>query len=215
VRSPASFVYPPVIAAWLVSLFTPSNNGESLQGDLLEEFSALAKGSGLALARRWYWRQSLKTIASLMGIAFRFAPSSMVCAVAGGFFLLWFGAGVPADVIFAVIHKFPIYPDHWKAYVFWVTDGILIANLLESILIGCIVALVAKDREMVATITLGLATVALSAGLALWWLAGQQLDYTFLLPQIVNLLIHTIAIVLGGVIVREFRSSRSVGHAGA
>jgi hypothetical protein len=41
---------------------------------MLEEFTALASTSGFAAARHWYWRQSVKTIAHLVGSEFRVAP---------------------------------------------------------------------------------------------------------------------------------------------
>lgn len=58
---------PPVIAVWLVGFFTPDKQTEAIQGDLVEEFSRLASASGVAAARRWYWRQSINTVAHLMG----------------------------------------------------------------------------------------------------------------------------------------------------
>ena len=87
--SAADFVQPPRVATWLVNLFTSSEE-ESITGDLQEEFSQLAKKSGLAFARRWYWRQTLKTIAHLFGSAFRVAQWSTTAVVVGGFFLLPF-----------------------------------------------------------------------------------------------------------------------------
>lgn len=59
--SQAHFVRPPRTATWLVNLFTPADAGESILGDLFEEFSHIASNSGVAVARRWYWRQSVKT----------------------------------------------------------------------------------------------------------------------------------------------------------
>ena len=56
---------PPVIAVWLVGFFTPDKQTEAIQGDLVEEFSSLASSSGVATARRWYWRQSINTVARL------------------------------------------------------------------------------------------------------------------------------------------------------
>jgi hypothetical protein len=49
----AEFVQPPRIAVWLVNLFTPAEEAESILGDLLEEFSHLASKSGVAFARSW------------------------------------------------------------------------------------------------------------------------------------------------------------------
>jgi hypothetical protein len=60
--SQPSPVRPPPLAAWLVDLFIPGKHAESIPGDLLEEFSEIASRSALTYARRWYWRQSIKTI---------------------------------------------------------------------------------------------------------------------------------------------------------
>jgi len=38
----ASSVQPPRVAVWLLDLFTPSEQTESIPGDLLEEFSDVA-----------------------------------------------------------------------------------------------------------------------------------------------------------------------------
>ena len=72
--SQADFVQPPRIANWLVNLFAGGEEAESLVGDMLEEFSNFASKSGVAFARSWYWRQTRKTIAHLVGNAFRVAP---------------------------------------------------------------------------------------------------------------------------------------------
>jgi hypothetical protein len=72
--SQARFVRPPRIALWLVDLFTPSEQAESIPGDLLEEFLELALKSGDAFARRWYWRQSVKTVAHLIATGFLVVP---------------------------------------------------------------------------------------------------------------------------------------------
>src|SRR5881394_208843 len=111
------FVRPPRVAIWLVDLFTPDEDAEAIQGDLLEEYSELALKSGVASARRWYWRQSVKTIAHLMGTGFRVAPWSVAGAVVGGFLLLWlgFGFGLPELATLAVLdfrsqsHVHPYY----------------------------------------------------------------------------------------------------------
>jgi hypothetical protein len=53
---------PPRLAAWLVNLFASVEDAESILGDLHEEFSDIVSKSGVVPARRWYWRQSVKTI---------------------------------------------------------------------------------------------------------------------------------------------------------
>ncbi|SRR6266446_6783115 len=87
-RAQARFAHPPRIAVWLVDLFIPIEQAESIPGDMLEEFTALASRSGVAAARHWYWRQSVKTIAHLIGSEFRVAPLSIFGIVLGGYLLL-------------------------------------------------------------------------------------------------------------------------------
>src|SRR5579863_8313070 len=60
--SQAPFIQPPRTAGWFVDLFIPNEQAESIPGELLEECSDLASKSGFASARRWYCRQSAKTI---------------------------------------------------------------------------------------------------------------------------------------------------------
>ena len=51
--SEPNFVQPPRIAVWLVNLFTPAEEAESILGDLLEEYSHLESKSGVTFARSW------------------------------------------------------------------------------------------------------------------------------------------------------------------
>ena len=163
--------------------------------------------SGVAFASRWYWRQTVKTIAQLAGAGFRGAPWSTTAAVVGGLFLMHFVGGLPDKVLSAVTDRYLTYwSNHFKAYVFWATDGMLIAHLILSMFVGCMVAVAAKGREMVATMTLslvlfGLAVPAYFAVVAENWLMGEALWW--MLFQCAG----PFAIVIGGAIVRTRRSA--------
>ena len=76
---------PPRLAVWFINLFTAHESAESIFGDLLEEYSYLASKSGVTFARRWYRRQTVKTIAHLFGSGYRAAPWSTTAAAVGGF----------------------------------------------------------------------------------------------------------------------------------
>src|SRR5580700_2175225 len=76
---------PPPLAEWLVSLVTAPEQTATIVGDLLEEFSSIVSRSGTAPARRWYWRQSLRTIAHLVRGQARHAPAETVAFAIGGF----------------------------------------------------------------------------------------------------------------------------------
>lgn len=211
--SQSTLAHPPRIASWLVELFAPAEHAESILGDLLEEFSDLASKLGLAFARRWYWRQSAKTIVHLFGTGLRIAPWSILGIVLGGFLLLPFGISLAEPGIVGVIHLYrnhvtPYYA-HLATYVLWLNAAILIGRLLSSLFIGCIVAVVAKRREMVATITLGLIWEAMAAKAILVLVTRHWPEQAFRLPFLVDQFGSSSLIVMGGVIVREIRSTMS------
>lgn len=192
-KSRADFVQPPRIAAWLVNLFTPVEEAESISGDLLEEFSQLASQSGGTAARSWYWRQSAKTITHLAA-GFRVAPVSIVAVIFGGFLLRHFVSLLPERAIFAVLHRYP--------------DGIAMGHVIASMFVGCVVAWLAKGREMVATMTLGLVLCAMTvASLLLWAARGNDVTTWIWLPWEGA---DWLAIVVGGLIVRTLRPSAPI-----
>jgi hypothetical protein len=200
--SQADFVQPPRIATWLVNLFAPAEEGESILGDLLEEFSHLASKSGGAVARSWYWRQTVKTIAHLVGSGLRGASWSTTAAVVGGFLLLRFVSGLPEQAIFAVLHRYRVFDHHFNAYVFFATDGIAIGHVIASLFVGCMVALAAKGREMVATMALSLVLFALIGAALVWVATHRPMDVAWMLWSCAD----PFAIVVGGTIVRTSRS---------
>jgi hypothetical protein len=150
------FLQPPRTAVWLLSLFTLGEETESIQGDLLEEFSLLVSKSGVASARRWYWRQTMKSIPELAGVGFRTAPWTTTAAVVGGFLLRKLLGPLVEPSIFAVLERYRIFEHHFGTYMFFASTGIDIGHLITFLFIGFAVAVVSRQREMVATITLGL-----------------------------------------------------------
>jgi hypothetical protein len=201
--STADFVQPPRIASGLLNLFTPPDEEESVLGDLLEEFSLLASKSGVAFARSWYWRQAVKTIVHLFGTSFRVAPWSTTAAVVGGFLLHRFVSGLPDKLLSAVTDKYLFYwSAHFQAYM-WILKGMLIAHLILWMFVGCMVAMVAKGREMVATMTLVLVQCALIGTAWVWVAMHRPMGVAWMLWSCAG----PCAIVLGGAIVRMLRSA--------
>jgi hypothetical protein len=208
--SQPDLVRPPRLATWLVNLFA-STEEESILGDLLEEYSDLASKSGVAFARRWYWRQTMKTIAHLADTGVRVAPWSTAAAVAGGFLLHRFVSGLPDKVLSAVTDRYLMYwSTHFKAYI-WMLNGMLIEHLVLSMFVGCVVALAAKGREMIATMTLALVPCALMGGALIWVATHRPLDVAWMLW----LFADPFAIVVGGAIVRTRRSAAKPLPSGA
>lgn len=155
--SQSQFIQPPFFAVWLISLFAIGEEAESILGDLLEEFNLLASKSGVPSARNWYWRQTIKTVPRLAVFGFRTAPWMTAAAVAGGFLLRRLVAPLIGSMTFAVIERYPVFFEHhFSAYRFFASTGLDIEHLITFLLIGFIVAVVARQREMVATTVLAL-----------------------------------------------------------
>jgi hypothetical protein len=204
------FVQPPRIATWLVDLFTLPEE-ESILGDIVEEFSQLALRSGVPFARRWYWRQTVKTIAHLFGTGFRVAPWSTAAAVVGGFLLLRFASGLPDKVLSVITDRYlAFWSTHFQAYM-WVLKGMVIGHLMASLFVGCMVALVAKGKEMVATMTLALVLCTLIGAALVWVATHLPIDVAWMLWSCAD----PLAIVVGGAIVRTRRSAATTQPSGA
>jgi hypothetical protein len=198
-------IQPPRIAVWLVGLFASDKEAESIPGDLLEEFSHLASQSGVAAARGWYWRQTVKTIAHLFGAGFRGAPWPITAAMVGGFLLHGFLHGLPDKVLSAVTDKYlTFWSTHLQAYK-CVLSGMAITHLILSMFVGCMVALAVKGREMVATMTLALVFCAMTGAALVVEIFGRSYLGPYAYGEIAWLLrscADPLAMVVGGVIVR-------------
>lgn len=198
---------PARIATELVQLFTPSGDEESILGDLTEEFPALVLRLGVARARRWYWRQTLKTIAHLTIRGFRTAPWTIVAIVIGGFLLRWYFSWLsdPAirSAIETVLDKYLAYEQNPSAYIFLLTRSILVERFTVNLLIGGGVAIAARDREMTATMALSLVSNILA--IQSTWMAFARTGDPGILWTLPWSFAFSIAVVMGGAIVRTRR----------
>lgn len=199
---------PPRWAAWALNLFAPADQAESILGDLNEEFLQIGSKSGAGAARRWYWRQILTTIAHLAGSGFRGAPWSTAAAVIGGFFLLRFVHGLPDKLLTVLTDKYLMYwSNHFPAYL-RLLNVMPIGFVMGSLFAGCIVALAARGREMIATMLLALVLCAMTTTSLAWILANTgNASFLWNLPWFFS---DPVAIVLGGVIVRKLRSTAAM-----
>jgi len=183
----------------LIRLFALTDKAESILGDLLEEFSLLASKSGAPTARNWYWRQTIKTVPRLAGFAFRTAPGMIVTAMVGGL-VLRFIAGRLMYVTFALLHRYGVFFAQHHVTVYALYNFEL---LFRFLLIGFIVALVAREREMVATAAVAL-TFAVSVVVGSTYAAIRYgIDPIFW--RLTSYLVDLSVIVVMGAIVRTHR----------
>jgi hypothetical protein len=217
---------PPRFATWLVDMFTPYTQVEAVRGDLLEEFSEQALKEGARSARRWYWRQSVKTIAHLFAAAFRGAPWTMAGAILAGWLtdlggwsadvqagfdsLLYGAAGV-------VLKRYPVY-HYVNAHLFWtIYNPFLIHKVIVAMLMGCVAGAIAKERETIAATSLSflwgilLTMRNLTMGY-LWWppppppgIIVMILHGTISYFLLHHVLVISISIVMGGSVARTIR----------
>jgi hypothetical protein len=202
--------HPPQVAAWLIELFTPFEQAESIPGDLLEEFSDLASKSGVAYARRWFWRQTVPTIAHLVRSGFQAAPWSTAGFVLAGLLLVQLGHifsewTVRTWTQFFNHHYLPPY-HHLRFAVFSLNVGMYLIRLTASAIIGCIVALISKRKEVLATVTLSLICgIWAIPGFLNFWLGSNDHRVAIVLPVFLYCFGGSFAIVVGGGIVRKLR----------
>ena len=213
--SRVQIVQPPRIAVWLVGLFVVEEETGMQQQILDERFSDMAsRFGGTDRAGRWYWSQSVKTIAGLVGRGFRTAPWLIVITTLSAAFLLQFATANLQRVIMEFIallnhHVTPHYDSkHAASHLFWMYYIVFVGSLLISLIMGSFVAMVAKRREMIATIALSV--VSLIMTVTIFW-ESVAMHYAVdpsLFPRIiVEQLSASFLIVVGGIIVREIRSA--------
>jgi hypothetical protein len=195
---------------WLLTLFAFDDAAEHILGDLLEEFTRLASNSGIPFARKWYWRQTLKTVLQLAAQGFRTAPWLTTAAVAGGFFLRKLVGRLVEPPIFAVLERYHVYEHHFSTYMFFASTGIDIGQLITFLFVGFMVALVAKGREMAATMTLGLifgAMIIIALPVVV-----MRFGYAIPLSRLMWYSADSMAIVIAGAIVRTHRLGAATRH---
>jgi hypothetical protein len=197
----------PRAAVWLIEVFTPYEQAESILGDLLEEFSDIASKSGVAYARRWYWRQSVRTVFHLVRSGFRVAPWSIAGVVVGGVLLVQLGPRIAGSAIWTGIQflNHHVLPYHRlsRFELFLVNSGIHLCRLTVSMLIGCIIALACKRREVLATITVSV-VCSIQAVTAFWTFSHDSSTLRTALLAL-DFFGGSFAIVIGGGIVQKYR----------
>jgi hypothetical protein len=191
---------PPRLASWLVDLFTPYDQVETIPGDIYEEFVSLASERGLSFARHWYWHQSLKTIAHLTLAAFRTSVWNVAGAVVAGILLMRFALNLSGQIQFTLLHV--------SAYYFDPVGVGIVVEVLLGLLIGLIVAALAKDNELVAALTLSLCLVILTGILLRQARFVSPYAHPERLPMLLFMFDDPMTFVLGAVIIRDIRLAR-------
>jgi hypothetical protein len=196
---------PPRIARWLLTLFTPAEVTESIVGDLLEEFSGLVIKSDLAFARRWYWRQTLRTIAHAGGNGVSSAPWLMLGVILGGLWLIGFATRSSAHAMQTFLDAHRLYESHPNAYLFWSKFPLEIGRIIICGLVGAIVALAAKRMEIIAVIAVSLLQIALFFAAVVAVIARGEAWFQWFIVMLQWNGLCSIATVVGGAIVRTCR----------
>jgi hypothetical protein len=207
-NSGESVLGPSRLAVWLIVLFGPGQQGQAVLGDLLEEYSLLRKKQGVPAANRWFWAQTLRTIAYLIGSEFRSAPLTITAAAIGGFFLRWYVSRslnpTITTAVDALLHRYHVYELDPHAYIFWSIHIMYAERFLVNLFIGFVLGMALKEREMAGTIALAVLGDLLAIQSMLTATARTaNTGYLWTLPWSFA---FSVAVVAGGAIVRTRRS---------
>ena len=105
---------------------------------------------------------------------------------------------------FAVLERYPdFFEHHFRAYRFFASTGLDVEHLVTFFLIGLIVALVAREREMVATAMLALVFAGMAIVASVY--IGIRFGYDASVWRLTWYLSDSFAIVVAGAIVRTRR----------
>lgn len=202
-----SFPEPSRIAIWLITLFGPGERGQAALGDLLEEFSNQRLKMGAHALRRWFWRQTLRTVVYLVVSELRSAPLTIAAAAFGGFFLRWFVSRslnpMLTTAIGGLLHRFDLYARNPHAYIFWTIHLMYVSRFVVNFLVGVTVGMFLNKREMAGTMALALLgdILAIQAMLNATAQTGDN-GYLWTLPWSFA---FSCAVVVGGATVRMRR----------
>jgi hypothetical protein len=197
----------PRLGAWLLGLFFTREESNCIVGDLSEEYFQHAAQTGRSAARRWYWRQIFKSLPHLIGAAFRTSPWKIAAAAALGFEFRRLIARLPERAIFALIEQTRLYEHHFKAYEFFASTGIDIAHLISFVVVGSVVAFIARRSEIPPAIALGLVYVGMAIFASVVYVTRtHHFEY---LPRLLWTFSDAFAIVVGAIAVRMLRSNPS------
>jgi hypothetical protein len=203
-------IAPPCLARWLIGLFTINEQTEAIQGDLLEEFAQISRNSGTAHARRWYWRQSIKTAAHLAAAAFRSAPWSLSACTAAGYFLLIYATGLPGRIATAYIASRPVIPYVDPSGPVWLLIR-LCGIVIMPIIVGCLFALASKGREIIAILPACLLCTTQFIAFAVYFEVrlSQFVGTPFVfgpVPIVVGIFNFLVSPLVGATLIRRLRS---------
>ena len=115
---------PPRAAAWLVGVCASPDESDAVLGDLREEFVDVAGREGVAAARRWYWRQALRSSGHLTFGPFRQRPWRMAGAGVLALLPTWPLAWLTKVAAEALVVRVDVY-DVVSAAAFWQMAGLL------------------------------------------------------------------------------------------
>lgn len=131
---------PPGAATMLLRLLVPDADAEAIEGDLFEEFTfVVAPRHGALIARRWYWRQVLKSSVSLAKLRIRRGEAApLVAAAAAGVVLPLVGLETLWSIVLSLV---PLKTATIRP------DAFLWANVLVTLLGSIVAGLLTESRS--------------------------------------------------------------------
>jgi hypothetical protein len=212
---------PPRTALWLVDQFAAPDQREALLGDLQEEFAAVAAASGITSARRWFWRQTARTLVHLIAASICKSPARLGLSMAVGILLWWTVPAVVEEGVRRMHYRWSVY-DYVDAYSFWLVYAVMVESVIAPVLIGSLLAMSNRGRECVVSAGLA-ATVVAWTGVEIPLRAFAQQNlmaqnpglkglwpvfWNFQIQNSLLALLTALSLLVGALIVRRARFAR-------
>jgi hypothetical protein len=195
---------PPRLATWLLNRFVSGHKGESLLGDLIEQYQH-------RLSRSWYWRQVVIAVLAAVTHEVRDHKLLAVRALSACWALLWF-LGLFAEQFYRSMGLFiwnwtvALRLDMLRAWWFTYQLPLFVLLCVNATATGWIVARFSRRHQsaMVVLCALSLWVFWMAAGFGFVWHWGffQRGRFTepiqLVINMVVNFIAMPIAILVGG-----------------
>jgi hypothetical protein len=197
---------PPRMALSLLRMLVPTDQLDAAVGDLVEEFSDRAGRSDFVTARRWFWRQTWKTIAHFLLGQFRETPGATAATIMSALLLLYYSM-VPANLAIRAILATCNPYDYVNATAFWFFFTIPIGAILTPLLIGWLTSAISKGRETAVLLSV---SVIGAVPFAWWWFRifstpPGQLPWGFFGDLVMRILFPPVSFLIGGLLCKSSR----------
>ena len=186
---------------------------EGVLGDLEEEFGGRLVQSGHPAARRWYWRQAVRTNVHLFWGSVRTAPWSTTGLALASFIVAQLLYGVMSVLVGRLVSNLPIHD--YDASVWSWRAAALVRFVAIPLALGWSMAVIVRGREMVvAVLVVSVLAVpivwSVTISVARYWSLAHELPGFWLMFKFAQMGTFPLGLLAGGMLrrIQQMRAAR-------